>query len=279
MINTQQLKLQQLHNTYFSTGTGSEVMLILGSCRVCPILDYFDKWNTENGNRFTIVSIDPYNWAWNINNDRVNHEEIITSLETDERLLSMLKSVKYFFHEYYENFGMFNCDKGAGKNIYRFGINPEIDICLPNWNDRFVLYGDIISFDLEARKKAIADYNVLGELSEQTMQEIFEISQRNLNKFYDICDKSDIPEMKGYFQDNLKRKRLFFNFNHVSKHFTAFIFIRICRKIGIDLPNLFVQQMYLYDMFDSHYTKLTNEDVAAYGYQWVEEITTLRGRL
>jgi hypothetical protein len=281
MINTINTKVEQLTNGYFKTGNGGEVILIVGSCRSIPYINYFLLFNKEYGERFTIIFIDPYNWSFDLHDNRTNLHEVITSLEHHSELLEMLKSVKYYIHEYYTHFGMFCCDKNAEKNIYQFGLNPDIDICLPNFNDNFILFGDIVTFDAEARRKAMADYNVIGKLSEETQHDIYQISQNNLNKFYDVCLKSDFPEMKDYFQNNIRDKRLFFTYNHVSKEFTYFIFVKMLKKFfGIDLSEQFIRHIYqMPDMFANNYTYLTQFDLKWYGFNWGEEVKQLRDKL
>lgn len=281
MINTINIKQQQLHNGFFKIGTGEENILIMGSCRVCPYINYLNTWNIENNNRFTIYSLDPFNFNWNEKDERVDYTEALKKCESDERISTMFKSIDFFVYEFYKNAKMFNCDKNAIDGIYSYGLNPKINVCVPSWNDVFVLFTDIVSFDANIRKKAIQDYNVIGKLSEETQHEIFQISQNNLHKFYEICLKSDFPEMKEFFQCNMKEKRMFWTYNHVSKEFTYFIFVRLMKKfLGIDLSEQFIRQIYqMPDMFANNYTYLTQFDLKWYGFNWGEEVRPLRDRL
>jgi len=281
MINTINIKQQQLSKGYFQIGSGAEKVLIMGSCRVCPLVNYFNKWNELNNNRFTIFSIDPFNNNWNENDERVDYNESLLKLEKNTNLLSMIGEVDVFVHEFYKNGGMFNTFKDREKTIYDFGMNPKLDICIPSYNDVFILFGDIVTFDVEMRKKASQDYNTTGKLSEEVQHEIFQISQNNLNKFYDICLKSDFPEMKEFFQRNMKDKRMFFTYNHVSKEFTYFIFVRLMKRfLGIDLSEQFIRQIYqMPDMFANNYTYLTEFDLKWYGFNWGEEVKPLRDKL
>lgn len=281
MVNTVNTKKEQLSNGYFSIGTGEEVILIMGSCRSVPYMNYFAAFNNENENKYTINFIDPFYNNWNEKDERVNYEEALSNCEKNEKLLEMLSSVDIFIHEYYNNAGLFNCDKNATKNIYQFGLSPKKDICIPNYNDCFVLFGDIVTFDVEMRKKAIQDYNSTGKLSEEVQQEIFQLSQVNLNKFYDICLKSDFPEMKEFFQRNMRDRRMFWTYNHVSKEFTYFIFVRLLKRfLGIDLSEQFIRQIYqMPDMFANNYTYLTQFDLKWHGFNWGEEVKQLRDKL
>lgn len=280
MINTLNIKQQQLEKGFFTTGSGPEVILIMGSCRVAPYVNYFNRWNEEHFNRLTIHSIDPFNFCWDINDDRVDQLEAIKNMETHEGLLEMLKSVKIFIHEYYQNFGMFNTLMSEGKSIYDFGMLARIDICIPNFNDYFILFGDIVSFDLEMRKKAIADYNVIGKLSAQTEKEIFEIGQKNLEKFYSVCRKSDLPEMEEVFKKNIKDQRFFHSYNHVSKNFTKNVFSLMNEKyLHLDLSEGFWWSIFNEDMFANSFTPLTVYDLEYHGYNWGEGIQPLKDKL
>jgi|SRR6185503_3872379 len=274
MINTVNIKSEQLDNTYLKTGCGAENILIMGSCRVAPYVNFFNEWNNANGNKFTIYSLDPFNNNWNAKDERTDYNQALLKLETDERLLNMFKSIDVFVHEYYQNSGMFNVKKGDGKTIYDFGISPKIDVCIPSWNDVFVLFKDIVSFDLDIRKKAIQDINVIGKLSWQTQSEIYNISRKGLRKFSDVCLLSDIPEMDKYFIENFNKKRMWHSYNHVAKPFTEFIFNILCdRYLGIKLNGSFYDDKE--DMFANSFTPLTEYDIEWYGYEWGEEIKSI----
>ncbi len=242
----------------------------MGSCRVAPYVEYLHQWNIRNNNRFTIYSLDPFNWNWNDKDERTDYQVALLKLETDERLLSMLKSIDIFIHEYYQNSGMFNVNKEDNKTIYDFGMKPKIDVCIPNFNDYFILFKDIVSFDIEIRKKAIQDINVIGKLSEQLQKEIFDLSQKNLLKFYTVCQKSDIPEMEYILVGNGINNRFWHSYNHIAKPFSKSIFDILCEKyLKISLPNNFYDDKE--DMFANSFTPLTEYDIKWYGYSWPNE--------
>lgn len=276
MIGTYAIKQQQLRNGFFQTGTGPFKILIQGSCRVAPLVDYFNQWNAQNGNQLTIYSIDPFNCNWNEKDERVDYEAALKKWETDQRMLGMLASCDCFIHEYYKHAGMFNVDKGEENNIYKYGMNAKIDICIPNFNDYFILVNDILAFDSEMRKKVLQDMNVLHKISDQTEKELFALSVKNLHKFFEVCLKSDIPEMQDHFQGYMQKIRFFHSYNHVSKFFTTFIFKRINENwLGLPVSNDFYHQIAKDDMFANSYTKLTKLDVKFYGFEWGEEIHPL----
>lgn len=279
MISTLSIKQAQLTSGYFTVGSGKEVILIMGSCRVAPYINYLNDWNASN--RFTIHSLDPFNFNWDINDERVDFEEALVKWETDEGLLKMIKSVDYFIHEYYANAGMFNVFKEREKTIYQFGMNPRMDICLPNFNDYFILFTDIVAFDPELRKKAVQDFNVIGKLSEQTQKDIREISQKNLQKFYDVCRMSSFPDFVDYFKQNFRTKRMWYTYNHVSKNFTLAMFAFLNDNyLKLIFTDEYWYEISKQDMFASGYiTPVTEYDLMAYGYKWGEEIGSLKEKI
>lgn len=271
MINTINIKEQQLRNGYYTIGKGSYKLLILGSCRAVPYVTYFNDYNKQFVDTFTIYFIDPFSWNWDMQENRVDYQAELLKQESNTKLLDMLKSVDFFVHEYYANAGMFNVFKGLEKNIYQFGLNPRIDICLPNYNDIFVLTREIVSFDTEVRKMAIQDYNVNGKLSVQTLEVIKKKSEENLNKFYNICRQTSFPEFEDIFKSEYKNRRFFWTFNHIAKAFTQELFKLMSENyFHFDLEKYVICEE---DLYANNYTYLCEYDE---GYNWKEEIKPLK---
>lgn len=284
MINTVVIKEQQLRNGYFESGSGSEKVLIMGSCRTAPYVFYLDEWNKGIGNnRFTIYAIDPFNWHYHpLTNERVDIHEVIKGFETDDRMLNMFASVDVFIHEYYKNYGCFNIFKGDGdKNIYDYGMSPIIDIMIPSFNDVFILFNDHYKFDAQFRESANSDYKMYGQLSGVTQEWIRKKTEDNLDKFYDVCHKSSYPQMATLVSDNIKSLRFMHNFNHVSRAFTLWIFRFLQKDIKIENweDSRYIDywdNLHTVDMFDSDSTPLTEYDVEVFGFNWGESIVSFK---
>ncbi len=280
MISTYAIKKQQLEKGFFTIGSGKEVMLIMGSCRVAPYVEYLYQWNLVNDNRYTIHSIDPFNHNWNENDERVDYMEALEKLETHGGLLGMLKSVDIFLHEHYKNAAMFNCDKTAEKNIYKYGIAPSIDVCIPSFNDHFIMFADILQFDHEMRKRATQDFNVIGRLSGSTFQQLEAMSLKNLDKFFERCLKSDLPELAAVIKNQYKTTRYWHTYNHVSRFFTLTVFSMINEKyLHLDIKDKFWQWIANDDMFGNSYTPLTYDDVKCHEYNWREPVVSLKDKI
>ena len=109
MINTIETKEQQLSIGYYKIGTGNTNLLILGSCRAVAYITYFNDLNKDN--KYSIYFIDPMNWCWDMQGNRVNYEERLKDCEDNINILELLKKVDIFIHEHYINAGMFNVSK------------------------------------------------------------------------------------------------------------------------------------------------------------------------
>lgn len=238
MIGTIHTKRQQLEKGYFRVGDGPEKMLIIGSCRAVPYLNYLDIWNKRHG-RFTISFIDPCNFHWDLNDNRVDYEAAINAKESDPAMLELLTSTKIYVHEYYANYGMFNSSTDSPKNIYQFGLKPEMNICICNFND----------------------YHTLGQPKE--------VGLANLEKFYENCRRSSFPEMEDYFKANWQTKRFFWSGSHVSKEFTLFIFKLMDEKfLHLGYDAWFREEIPKHDLYANTPMAVTQQDRENYGITW-----------
>lgn len=238
MIGTIETKKAQLTHGYYRTGDGPEKLLLTGSCRSIPYLNYLDIWNNRHG-RFTVTFIDPFYWNWNQQDEMVPYEPVINSLETNRVILDLLASTNIYIHEFYRNYGMFNSSRDNPKNIYQFGLNPQLEVCIPNF----------------------ADYYVLGQPKEEGLA--------NLERFYAVCRLSSIPEMEEYFKEHWRSKRFFWSGNHITKEFTLFIFRMMDEKfLKLGHDAWFWEEIQKHDMYSGNPQPVTAEDITNYDLKW-----------
>jgi len=243
MISTIESKQQQLINGFYQTGTGSEQILLLGSCRTLPYLSYLKRWNDTNGDRFTIRRMDACDWT-------VSGVDI-NSLETDERILNVFKTSTIFIHEHLESYGMLNTVRAWDKNIYKFGMMPLMDIAIPNFHDHFILE---------------QDYTACGI---PTPDDYIQKGESEVEKFCAVCELSSFPEMASYFRDNWRKIRFFWRPNHISAMFSMYIFRRMnSRFLNLKLTDEFLETIKNEDLFKTPCTEVTQRDRAGYGIQW-----------
>lgn len=163
----------------------------------------------------------------------------------------MIKRCKWFIHEYAESFDFLNTSREAEKNIYQHGMNPEIDISIPNWNDVMILENDYV------------DYGAA------TPDDYVERGWKALEKFCDICRKTSFPEFAEYFQLHWKTTRFFYRPNHVSSAFTLAIFKLMDEKfLHFGLTDDFWRGARTEDLYKFPNTMVTDRDRKGYGITW-----------
>lgn len=277
MINTYNVKQAQLKGGSYKVGTGEKVILLIGSCRSIMYLNYLDKYNRENGNPFTIHHLDPFNHGFDADDKLIDLEVAVQKLETNETLLNLLKSTDIYIHEYYQHFGMFNSDPKREKNIYQFGLKPTLEICVPNFNDLFILFNDLLTFDEELKILAKSDLASTGVLSKDLQDAMRMKGEAAIEKFYDVCRLSSIPQMENYFKEYYKKKRFFWSYNHITTQFSLSIFWMMNKAyLNFNLTDQFWQEITAWDdMFKHPSTGLTQYDVDNYGFEWNETLTPL----
>lgn len=212
--------------------------MLVGSCRLLPFVNYLVRLNQDN--RFTIVLVYVVNFAGNVE-----------QYETKPILLDMIKRCKWFIYEHVENYGFLNTTKEAKKNIYQFGMNPELNISVPNFNDHLILENDWRDYDVPTPDNYVARGNA----------EIY--------KFASICQLTSFPEMSQHFLDNWKTTRFFWRPNHTAAAFSLYIFRQMNEKfLHLELSDAFWAAASQEDLFKSPCTQATQRDRDSYGITW-----------
>lgn len=265
MITTNIIDAFTKDNRFFSVGEGNETILIQGSCRVLAYANYINEWNKSH-NRFKIYVILPYMFR------SIKH---INSLENNQEFLDLVKNTKIYISEFIgfekpsfpvlpkaSNLGILNDSHQMTKNIYQFGMNPELDIVLPSWNDHFVLWNDILNFN--AVLKASFDNN-----PDEVNDEIYFITQNHYTKFSENTFKTSFPEFAECFYDNFRKVRMCWTMNHNTKNFTLPLFDMLNNKyLHLDFSSQFWNRISKHDHLEGNTTKLTKYDIEYYNYKW-----------
>jgi hypothetical protein len=148
-------------------------------------------------------------------------------------------------------------------------MSAAVDICLPNFHGKFILFQEIADQDASARRY------LRNGITEPTKG----IGDASIAAFKEMCAKTSFPEFADYFEANMRRVRMFFSNNHVSHHFTIPLFQMLNEKfLHLPVDQAFYDALYLTpDMYASHgVVPLTRHDVEAHGWQWNEPILELK---
>lgn len=268
MITTLDLKGGPVYSLY-SEGPAKESVLIVGSCRAVPYLNYLHRYNEMAGKPFTIQFIEPWNFHWAADGSLQDFDAAILAAESDQRVLTALRDATIFIHEHYENAGMFNTSTKTEKNIYQFGMQPRLNITIPNFHDKWVLGLEQVQFDHDLRNRLA----VHGRVTEELFHEMKETGLEEVSKFLSVCAMSDFPEMGEYFHNHWRNQRMFAKGNHVSKEFTLPLFRWMNEKyLHLPLSSDFWYQASQEDLFANDITPITQFDIDAYGLTWPEPV-------
>lgn len=267
MITTLDIK-QQRFNGLFQTGNpdSKEVVFMMGSCRGVPHLNFL---NEAHGGRFKIYYVDPHDFHWDADENLTDIHAAIDRVAEDPRVVEAIRSATIFIHEHYANYGCFNTDHSAAGNIYERGMAAPVDICLPNFHGRFILFQEILDFDKAQLVPITDDWPAIAKT----------VGATNIGAFKAMCAKTSFPEFADYFEENMRRVRMFFSNNHVSHHFTIPLFRMMNEKfLHLPVDQAFYDALYRSeDLYASHgVVPLTRHDVEAHGWQWDEPIHELK---
>ena len=277
MITTNDIKVHQ--DNVFSVGSRQpqKEIFILASCRGVPYLNYLNRYNEMNGQPFRITYVSPHEYVSTSAGHPRNLEQELARLETHEPLLERIRACDIFIHEHHANFGMFNTSYSSEKNIYQFGMEPELNIALPNFNNHFMSMQDLVDYEGEIKSRILADLHEVGFITPETVSYVQFRSYHHLMRFKKACELSSFPEFWPYFRDNYKTTRFFWTFNHVSKWFTLDLFRRMNEQfLKLDLRQDFWVEALAEDLFKSPCTPYTTQDRDILGLQWTENFSTLK---
>lgn len=274
MFTTVDTKSTQLRNGFTRSGTGSKTVLVVGSCRVIPHFNFLSDVNPNNS--LSIYFIDPFYWNYDEKDNRVDLFDNLHRLEQHPQVLEVIKNAEWFVHEHYANYEMFNTDKSRDKTIYQFGMSPKIDLCIPNYNDLFILFQEIVNYHHEFRPAARRELIENGKLSEGLQRSMAEYGRSEISKFIAICGLSSFPKFAKFFQDNWTKTRLFWTMNHVTANFTIELFELIAKRLGLVTTPELKAKWHKEDPYTIPVTRPTQYDVDNYGLSWSEPIAKLK---
>lgn len=249
MIDTVNTQAAHYSDGCFRVGSGEHVITILGSCRVLPYANYFNRLNTDN--RFTICLINLVNFVFSESGNQVDPNVFTDQFEKKPVLLDMIKRSRWFIHEYAENFRFLNTSHEAEKNIYQHGMNAIVDISIPNFNDHLILANDWV------------DYGSI------TPNDYVKRGEKEIEKFCKICSLTDCPEMADHFRNNWRTTRFFYKPNHISAAFSLYIFRLMSDKfLHLDLSDEFWAGAATEDLYKQPCTAVTQKDREGYSITW-----------
>ncbi len=249
MLDTVNTKAQHYTDGGYRVGSGDEVIILLGSCRIMPFANYLNRLNTDN--RFTIFVIYVVNFTVDANDNPTDCEAQIERLRDNQVFREMVYRCKWFIHEHVENYHLLNTSRESPMSIFRLGMAPVLNICIPNWNDHFILENDYLDCGVPLPD----NYIQRGE--------------SEIEKFCRVCELSSFPEFAEIFRFRWRGIRYFWRPNHASAAFTLDIWALLNGKfLKLGVPNEAWEAMQKEDLFKDPHTEPTQRDIDGYGLRW-----------
>ena len=254
VLGTPDLRIAYDQNVFHFTNNarlGSTTVVIIGSCRVVPFLNYLRLWNALNENKLHIICLNPIEmWAG-------VGTEVIDGV--NQKLQNyQLGDVDYLICEHLQDCGMINTVRTSSQNVYEsLGCRPKVEIRLPNWNDMHI-------FDQEALVHSGAN----GEYSHLSFDEkvVFIRDQTIMHKkrFLSHCSRSSFPDLAEWVAENWSTIRMGWTSNHPSLALLWKLFEPIAEAMQLPLDSRFRQSaLYNNDTYKSTGFELTPVDKQA----------------
>lgn len=231
---------------------GADVqVLIVGSCRALPYLNYLLAYNrAAKRNVFYTGYINPADLRTTTDHKPQDPLQAAERLLATPSVKKFLSGVEVLLCEHVENYGVLNtCERSVGVRAHLHAHTKTFMI--PNWNAMGVLRDDILA---------------LGGNPEHQR----EVAKASLEKFYRHCALSTFPEMAIAFDAAWKDERWFWTHNHIARPFTEFIFSQWLLKMGLDqLPSDALAWTRSFDLFATPCTQVCQQDVDVLGLRWL----------
>ena len=209
----------------------SENILIIGSCRMTPILNYLINHNLF-GNKYNYLCV------------LVHLPEMVQLSEdilyNDDIKLQITQS-KMLFAEYCKSYNYFNTQRLTTKSIFRIYNSFTHEIILPNWSDICLYARDLIYYkDL----KNIFYQFLRNEISFQDFTAILQFHQeKELERHYAVLNRANFPELIIFTSMNLKTLRLANTLNHPTNIYNIELFRLIIEKFFEQSPYFLPQSV------------------------------------
>jgi len=241
-------------NFSYGNPSADRKIVLIGSCRIVPLLNFFRVYNSLNGDTFQLKCYNPVE-MW----DGPGHE----ISEGVNRILNghQMGHADYLICEHAQNCGVLNTVRTSEQNIYdSLGFTADVEIRLPNWNFIHIYDAETASYDKEGYGKLPHDERI-ASLRERTAN--------SKELFLSHCRKCSFPEMEQWASDNWLTTRLGWTSNHPSYVIAQKLFDFIAEKIGITVtPELKRHPLYVNDAYQSTCTVLNTLDYEANGWKF-----------
>ncbi len=241
-------------NFSFGNPEAPRTIVLIGSCRIVPILNNLRVYNHLHGGPFELLCFNPVE-MWDGPGCEVS--------DGANRILAdySFGKVEFLVCEHIERCGVLNTVRSSEQNVFgNLGCNPDVEIRLPNWNDMHI-------FDVET---AIYDPTGYGTSShEERVAFLRGETATHKARFLSHCRECSFPHFEEWVESNWLTTRLGWSSCHPSLPLVWMMFNSIAGKIGIEVTSeLAGHPLCTADVYESTGMKLNQVDYDANGWKF-----------
>lgn len=238
--------------SYGNPGAAKKVVLI-GSCRIVPLLNCLRVYNALNGNPFELLCFNPVEmWVGPGHHvsDGVNH--ILEGYR--------FGATDFLVCEHLQYCGVLNTVRSSEENVFdSLGCSPAMEIRLPNWNDMHI-------FDAETACHS-PTYAALGH--NERVAEIRKNTAVHKYRFLSHCAGSSFPELVEWVEANWLTTRMGWTSSHPSHPLLWQMFRGVFRLMGLQMTStLLAHPLCATDVYAPTGFALTSVDYEANNWKY-----------
>ena len=183
-----------------------ENILFIGSCRIHAFLNYF-LIDPNFGNK--------YNYLCIMVHTKMMQDMSEICIEND-RFKDLLKNSVILVCEHLKSFNYFNTVVSCEKNLFQMETHFNYRIVLPNYGMcRTLFVKDIVKYNNDMNV-CFSNYKSNHVSLEVFSERLKEVHTKELDQLYKTIQKSIIPELQLFIEENVLRKRIAHTKNHPS---------------------------------------------------------------
>lgn len=244
----------EVGNFSFGNPSAPKTIVLIGSCRIVPILNNLRVYNELNGNPFELLCFDPVE-MWDGPGCEVS--------DGVNRILRdyTFGKVDFLVCEHVQFCGVLNTVQSSEQNIFTdLGCRPDVEIRIPNWNDMHI-------FDAEWEIHSPTLYKAMDHVARVDF--IRAETVKHKARFLSHCRGCTFPYFEQWVEENWLVNRLGWTSSHPSLSLIWMMFNAIAGKLGIELASeLASHPLCATDVYASTGMRLTQVDYDANNWKF-----------
>jgi hypothetical protein len=238
----------------FGNPTAQKTIVLVGSCRIVPILNNLRVYNQVNGDPFELLCFDPVE-MWDGPGCEVSDGANRTLADYS------FGKVDFLVCEHIERCGVLNTVRSSEQNVFNsLGCRPGVEIRLPNWTDMHI-------FDAETAMHDPTGYGTLPH--DERVAFLRDKTAVCKARFLSYCRECSFPNLEEIIESNWLAIRWGWTSSHPSLSLVWMLFNSIAGMMGIEVTSEVASHpLCTTDVYESTGMKLNQVDYDANGWKF-----------